>query len=137
LIVTLVLWLIGWLQQEKDGKIDKGLLILYILAVTFSQGTPTSIIKTKKNVVSILAVRNFTGGYLIQKSTIFRMVQSAWLLALVLAYAYSGSLISKLTAPKNRFLINSIEDAASNNNIMPFVVKESSAQEEFLVSPHE
>jgi hypothetical protein len=137
LIVTLVLWLIGWLQQEKDGKIDKGLLILYILAVTFSQGTPTSIIKTKKNVVSILAVRNFTGGYLIQKSTIFRMVQSAWLLALVLAYAYSGSLISKLTAPKNRFLINSIEDAASNNNIMPFVVKEFSAQEEFLVSPHE
>nr|CAH0101937.1 unnamed protein product [Daphnia galeata] len=113
LIVTLVLWLIGWFQQEKDGKIDKGLLILYILAVTFSQG-----------------------GYMIQKSTIFRMVQSAWLLALlVLAYAYSGSLISKLTAPKNRFLINSIEDAASNNNIMPFVVKESSAQEEFLLSP--
>ena len=75
---------------------------------------------------------------MIQKSTIFRMVQSAWLLALlVLAYAYSGSLISKLTAPKNRFLINSIEDAASNNNIMPFVVKESSAHEEFLVSPHE
>ncbi|XP_046640832.1 glutamate receptor ionotropic, delta-2-like isoform X2 [Daphnia pulicaria] len=112
-IVTLVLWLIGWLQKEKDGKIDGGLLILYILAITFSQG-----------------------GYLIQKSTAFRMVQSAWLLALlVLAYAYSGSLISKLTAPKNRFLINSLEDAAANEDVMPLVVKDSSSQEEFLLSP--
>ncbi|EFX76490.1 hypothetical protein DAPPUDRAFT_107014 [Daphnia pulex] len=70
------------------------------------------------------------------KSTTFRMVQSAWLLALlVLAYAYSGSLISKLTAPKNRFLINSLEDAAANEDVMPLVVKDSSSQEEFLLSP--
>jgi hypothetical protein len=63
------------------------------------------------------------------------MVQSAWLLALlVLAYAYSGSLISKLTAPKNRFLTNSLEDASANKNIMPFVVKDSSSYEEFLVN---
>ncbi len=72
---------------------------------------------------------------MIQKCTAFRMVQSAWLLALlVLAYAYSGSLISKLTAPKNRFLINSLEDAAANEDVMPLVVKDSSSQEEFLVS---
>lgn len=72
---------------------------------------------------------------MIQKSTAFRMVQSAWLLALlVLAYAYSGSLISKLTAPKNRLLINSLEDAAANKDVMPLVVKDSSTQEAFLVS---
>ncbi|KAI9563685.1 hypothetical protein GHT06_011149 [Daphnia sinensis] len=59
-----------------------------------------------------------------------------WLLALiVLTYAYTGTLISRLTAPKHRFVINSLEDAAANKEILPYVVKESSVQEEFMLSP--
>lgn len=70
-----------------------------------------------------------------QKSAVFRMVLGAWLLALiVLTYAYTGTLKSRLTAPKHRFIINSLEDAAANKKIMPFVVKESSVQEEFMVN---
>lgn len=77
---------------------------------------------------------DITGGTLCQKSTIFRIVLATWLLALiVLTYAYTGTLISKLTAPEHRFVINSLEDAVANENIMPFVVKESSVQEEFIV----
>lgn len=51
----------------------------------------------------------------------------------VLSYAYNGSIIARLAAPKHPLLINSIEDAAANPNIMPMVVKESSVQEEFTV----
>lgn len=55
---------------------------------------------------------------------------------IVLSYAYNGSLIARLTAPKTKLLINSIEDATNNKNIRPMVVKESSTQEEFTVGIH-
>jgi len=53
---------------------------------------------------------------------------------LVVTSIYRGTLTSMLTAPKFQFVVNSIEDVARNEEIMPYIWKYSPAHQFIMVS---
>jgi hypothetical protein len=52
----------------------------------------------------------------------------------VLVNIYTGTLTSMLTKPSFKFLANSIEDVADNENIKPYIAKKSPVEEYIHVS---
>lgn len=71
------------------------------------------------------------------KSTFLRLIFTVWCLPMVvLSFAYTGTLVSFLTAPKFQFMVNSIDEAAGNAKIQLYVVRDSSAQEAFVVKTY-
>lgn len=72
---------------------------------------------------------------MLQKSVAARVVLSTWLLAvLVLSYAYTGSLIARLTAPEFTFLVRNLNEIKAKPEILPYIVRESSTQEAIIVT---
>ena len=69
-----------------------------------------------------------------QYSAASRIIHGSWLMAvLVLSYAYTGVLISLISNPRYQLSVQSIEDVAANENIVPLIINESSTHTEFEV----
>ena len=65
-----------------------------------------------------------------------RLILASWLLGLtVVIYAYSTTLISRLTAPEYTFLVTSIGDLGNRDEILPVTVKGAAIHEELAGSP--
>ena len=65
-----------------------------------------------------------------------RLILASWLLGLtVVIYAYSTTLISRLTAPEYKFLVTSIGDLGNRDEILSVTVKGAAIHEELAGSP--
>ncbi|KAK4026815.1 hypothetical protein OUZ56_015841 [Daphnia magna] len=63
-----------------------------------------------------------------------RMIVGSWLFAiLVFNNAFTGSLISMITNQKFQYVIQSIEDVATDEDVQPLIINESSTHSEFKV----
>lgn len=74
----------------------------------------------------------FLGGWIRSGSVRFQLVFGMWLLGLlVISYGYTGSLISRMSAPSINYLARSLEEVATNPRVMPYTVKDSATHAEF------
>lgn len=74
------------------------------------------------------------GGDFRHHSLPCRMIVSSWLFAiLVFNNAFTGSLISMITNQKFQYVIQSIEDVATDEDVQPLIINESSTHSEFKV----
>ena len=55
------------------------------------------------------------------------------LTSIVLVYVYTGTLTSRLTAPFRKALVDSVDDVANNQRLVPYVVKMSAVEEHIQV----
>lgn len=74
------------------------------------------------------------GGDFRHHSLPCRMIVGSWLFAiLVFNNAFTGSLISMITNQKFQYVIQSIEDVATDEDVQPLIINESSTHSEFKV----
>ena len=129
----------GQNKQFVNEDVKVGMLTMLATAVILSQGSQLYNFRIFFFIIFLFACfkkgrLNHIGGLITTWKP--RIILAAWLLGLtVLIYAYSTTLISRLTAPEYKFLVNSIEDLKNNEEILPVTVKGAVLHEELAGSP--
>lgn len=95
-------------------------IYMYVLGTLLNQGKHVFKLNDCLNFDTKSHQWNWTGGYISNKITPIRLVIGSWcLLTLVLLNVYNGMLFSFVTTtPRATPLVNSVEDVATNPNVL-------------------
>ncbi len=137
--MPVALWIVALITQQ--GERDLGIIFVFVASVALGQGIHCIASDYSLGQSFLFCFCFFLyeriGGYLREYghySFAIRLIHGSWLIALlVITYAFSGVLISLITTPKFDLIARSIEDVATNADIQPLIVYESSTQAEFEV----